>query len=414
MAQPEIKRETIARLLSCESAGSRRAVRGAHLLCRASAVEDYRRTYWEVVEISRLVATGEPPLDLELWAEGQELWESTARHLDARAVAQRELCRHRGLAAVAIRRARESVGGEAAEVERRARIAVAAIEGHIRKHGLARNAQDVLVLALGELANARRLTSHSEADAVLTKCQEIEVSLVSTEAWLLDLVLPLRRDQRRFDEALAAGERSLHLWTRERDPHQAACLRQAIASVHFEANEPELAIAEMQRAVRQLDPGRDPEAPHHARSNLAIIQVELNRHADALATLGLQPSDVAPRILARWHWVRARALRGSDEPESARADLSRALEIFGHLNDLKNQALLLGEDLVLMKELGLVRRLGRRARALAFALDQLERGREATMARKIADAADSVTIAALVALQDAMAAALRDRRPKDD
>ncbi len=414
MRQPEIKRGTIARMLSRELTGSRRLVRAGHSLCRTSEVEGYRRTYWEVVEISRLVATGEPPLDLELWDEGLRLWESIARHLNATAIVQLERCHHRGLAAVAIRQTRESLGGEAAEAERRAGIAVAAIKGHIHRKGLARNAQDVLALALGEYANARRLTSQAEADKVLTECQKMEVKLPSTKARLAELLLSLRRDQRRFEEALAGGGKALDLWNQQGDRHRAACMRQAIASVHFESDEPEVAIVEMERAVRELDPARDSAAPFYARNNLALLQVELNRHSDALATLGQRPSDVAPRVLARWCWMRARALRGSDQRESARAELSTAREIFVNLRDSKNQARVLAEDLVLMKELGLVRRLGRRARALAFALEQLERGREATMARKIAESADSTSLAAIVALQDAMAAAFRGRRPDDD
>ncbi len=408
----EIDVETMARMLTPGIAGERDA-EAAHILCRNSP-ELIRSRYWELVEIERLVCTEDYTLSWELWCDGRELWEGHAQHLEVSSAVNDSRLRHRGLAAVAIRESRRAVAGTAAEAQRCAGIAVAAIEGYLRGCGAIRGGQETLALALGEQANAQRLDSHALAALTLEKAQAAGARRGSTLALLHELSMVLHRDCRSFDDAIREGEKSLKLWNKEDDPHCEATARTILASVYSEKGEPELAMTEVRRALPDLDPLRDPTAVPRAHLGEALILVELGRHAEALTALDQVEPGEDRRMEARKAWIRGRALLAAGHLREARKALAQGQQIFETLGDLKNQVLVSAEDLVILREMGTLPGLDRQAASLASVLEILEWPREAQLARAVARNAGGATLRQVVALQEAIAAAVSQgsaRRP---
>jgi tetratricopeptide (TPR) repeat protein len=403
-----IEIEALARLLTPSIVGEPQA-RAAHLLCRDGS-ESTRSLYWELVEIERLVCTGDYALSYELWCGGRQLWEGLVEHLEPASIVNDGRFRHRGLAAVAIRESRRTVSGAAAEAQRCALIAVAAIEGYVQRRGSGGGARDVLALAVGELANTQRLNSFASAALTLENARSAGARRKSSLARLLEISMVLQRDRRLFGDALRDGKRAIELWRQEDDPHCAAMLRVLVAGVYSENGESEDAISELRQALLELDPLREPTAVTRTLLAEALFRVELGQCTEALSLLDQIEPGEDRRMEARQCWIRGRALRGIGDLAAAQEALAQGLRIFKELGDLKNQVVVLTEDLVIRREAGAQRGLSRRAAALASALETLEQPREAQLARAVARKAGGVTLQQVLALQKAIAAASQVRR----
>ncbi len=170
----------------------------------------------------------------------------------------------------------------------------------------------------GDFAPADELFSRSET---LTGERPLPPLL---EARRLDLLATLRREQRRFDEALDRLDRALIL---DRERRTAGRLRLKKAKVLEERGDLETAIVELRGATGESDAQREPRLLFWLRHNLADCLSKIGRFVEAKA---LVPE---VRALARRHggaldevrlrWIEGRIAAGLGRADEATAKLGQ-------------------------------------------------------------------------------------------
>ncbi|MFL6235992.1 MAG: tetratricopeptide repeat protein, partial [Thermoanaerobaculia bacterium] len=101
---------------------------------------------------------------------------------------------------------------------------------------------------------------------------------------LLDLKASLRRDQRRFEEALRLLRRAVELFTSLGERHRAGRSLVGLSIVFNQMGKALEAIPVLQRAIKLVDPEREPRLLLCARHNLAAYTASAGRFLEAQKT----------------------------------------------------------------------------------------------------------------------------------
>jgi tetratricopeptide (TPR) repeat protein len=179
--------------------------------------------------------------------------------------------------------------------------------------------------AWAHIGNARRIRSDlrgaeeafEKADAHLEKG-----TLESVErAIFLDFKASLRRDQRRFDEAMVLLHRAVSIFVQHGHRHRAGRSLVNMSTVqHFEGHL-EQAIPLLHQALELIDPEREPRLLLCARHNLIDDFAEMGRFLEAQAlyreTRTLYRDFPDPWAQNRRKWVRGKIANGLGQPRLA-------------------------------------------------------------------------------------------------
>jgi tetratricopeptide (TPR) repeat protein len=185
--------------------------------------------------------------------------------------------------------------------------------------------EDLRARAWSYLGNLRRIASDLEgAERAFETCyahlkkgtrEPIE------RAMFLDLRASLRRDQRRFQEAMRLLNRAADIFLRQGDRHRAGRSLVNLSTVHAVAGDTEQAIAILQRAVELIDPATDERLLLSASHNLIDYLTSLERFIEARGlyrnTRPLYEKYEAAGFSNLRRWVKAKIERGLGQLESA-------------------------------------------------------------------------------------------------
>lgn len=167
---------------------------------------------------------------------------------------------------------------------------------------------------------------------------------------LLDLEASLRRDQRRFEEAL-------HLLEEARGVSR--CPGHTLLNKGFTLEvmgEYERAVEVLHQAEGVVEQQGDPRLSYMRKFNLAVNLTHLGRYAEAAALLG-QVRELATELgdrvfLIRTTWLEGRIAAGLGQLEEARALLAQARQAFAEWESSYDVVLALLEEAALLLEAG--------------------------------------------------------------
>lgn len=175
--------------------------------------------------------------------------------------------------------------------------------------------QDLCGRAWSELANCHRLSSdHARAERALLKAEAcLRESYDRLEhARLFNLKAALRKDQRRFEKALALRDRAIAIYKRFDDQHSLGKTLNNKANDYLDMGEPEAAIESLRQAVRLLDPMIEPRAVLAAHHNLVLALLLQDRVVEASEAFSQFESLYREDLWSqtRRQWVRGRIAAG--------------------------------------------------------------------------------------------------------
>jgi tetratricopeptide (TPR) repeat protein len=186
------------------------------------------------------------------------------------------------------------------------------------------------------LGNARRLRSDlagaEEAFASALRHLRRGSGDLLERAVVLDLQASLRRDQRRFADAMRLLVRALRAYRDLGENHRAGRLLVKMSTLHEHAGEPERAIPLLSEALELLDPEREPRALLAAHHNLVTNLAEAGRFMEAHKLL-IQTRPLYARFDDGWtrhrrSWVEGRIAQGLGQLREAEIHLRAARDGF--------------------------------------------------------------------------------------
>jgi len=172
---------------------------------------------------------------------------------------------------------------------------------------------------------------------------------LSLKARLLQYMASLYNHEGKYGDAIALAQESGGI---SQDIGETLLLGQALiieSMAHLYGGDPECAIKPLRKALRSIDPVKDPELLFAAYHNLANCYLDLNNPEEVLTirrqlrNLRIQPKYAT--ILSRAAWQEGRLLRSQGCLEAAAAALIRAREGFTELK-LPLEIAILSQDLV--------------------------------------------------------------------
>ena len=144
----------------------------------------------------------------------------------------------------------------------------------------------------------------------------------------LDLQASLRRDQRRFSEALGLLRKAVSLFLRSGDKHRAGRSLVKMATVHHEEGQPEESIPLLYQALGFVDPEQEPRLLLCAHHNLIAYLAASGRFVEAgdryQQARPLYRSFAEPWVQNRRKWAKGKIERGLGNPRRAEALLLAA------------------------------------------------------------------------------------------
>jgi tetratricopeptide (TPR) repeat protein len=209
--------------------------------------------------------------------------------------------------------------------------------------------------AWASIANGCRLRSDLDSAekamaTALSMLREDGGDLIE-RAILLELKASLRRDQRRFDDAMSLLDRAYAIFLDHDNRHRAGRALIKKATVHHAAGTPELAIPILYHAIDLIDAEREPFLALCLWHNLIDDLAELGRFATARRLL----SRAAPLyrrfqqtvIESRREWVEGKIALGLGQAREAECHLVKARDFFLQA-EIPYDAALVSLDLVLL------------------------------------------------------------------
>jgi transcriptional regulator with XRE-family HTH domain len=213
--------------------------------------------------------------------------------------------------------------------------------------------------AWAHVSNARRVCSDlTGAEAAMVRARKLWEAGEAGDpgylnaAWMPWIEAALRRDQRRFPEALRRIETALAL-----DPGE---LKGEIlltkARIHETLGDPESSTAALYEAAPLIDPGREPRNAFGLRFNLLVDLCHLERFGEAEPRLP-EVRALAERLgeeldLTRVVWLEGKVAAGLGRLAKARGAFEQARRVFGQRELTFNYALVSLELAVLLLEQG--------------------------------------------------------------
>jgi tetratricopeptide (TPR) repeat protein len=240
-------------------------------------------------------------------------------------------------------------------------------------------------LARGHSANALRVSGNLKpADAALADAQRLwnagsDPDSVLDPGRLLDLEASLRRDQRRFEEALAALDEALVVG---RSPARLLINKGFTLEV---MGDYERAVKTLLQAAPLVESLGDSRLLYMMRFNLAVNFTHINRYDGAAELLGKVRELAASRgdenEMIRIVWLEGRIAAGFGRHADALKLLQQARREFCHRNMVADAALALLEEACLLLSDG--KSVGKLAKELAWLLDSKGVHREALAALRL-------------------------------
>jgi tetratricopeptide (TPR) repeat protein len=242
--------------------------------------------------------------------------------------------------------------------------------------------------AWAHIGNARRVRSDLQgaeeaferADAHLRKG-----SLESIErAIFLDFKASLRRDQRRFDEAMRLLHRAASIFLQHGHRHRAGRSLVNLATVRNHSGSAEQAIPILQQALELIDPEQEPRLLLCTRHNLIDYLASSGRYLEAQGlyreTRPLYRDFPDPWAQNRRKWVRGKIARGLGQPRLAESLFTAARDGFVKEGIPYDTALVSLEIATLYAEQGRTQDLKRLAQEMLPIFSSLQVHREALAA----------------------------------
>ncbi len=172
------------------------------------------------------------------------------------------------------------------------------------------------------------------------------------QAWLPGLEAALRRDQRRFPEALKRIDEALAL-----DPGELRCqILLTKAQIHETLGDPETSTAALLEAATLVNPSKEPRHAFGVRFNLLVNLCHLERFVEAEPRLP-EVKELAERLgeeldRTRVVWLEAKIAAGLGRTEEAKAAFEQARQVFRRRTLAFDYALVTLELAVLLLEQG--------------------------------------------------------------
>jgi tetratricopeptide (TPR) repeat protein len=252
----------------------------------------------------------------------------------------------------------------------------------------ARLTEDYRGRAWSHIGNARRVRSDlhgaeeafENADACLRKGSQESVE----RAIFLDLKASLRRDQRRFDDAMRLLHRAVSIFAQHGHRHRAGRSLVNMATVRNHAGNPEAGIPLLKQAVELIDPEQEPRLLLCARHNLIDYLASSDRIHDAQGlyreTRPLYRDFPDAWAQNRRKWVRGKIARGLGQPRMAESLFQAARDGFIEEGIPYDTALVSLELATLYAEQGRTEDLKRLAQEMLPIFSSLQIHREALAA----------------------------------
>lgn len=246
--------------------------------------------------------------------------------------------RHRsfGLAELLLARCREAWNDDPAQAEELATMALDIADLlDPELHGGA-FVSDLRAQAWAYVGNARRIRSDLVRVDEAFQVADILLQRGSGDpleaAHLLELKASLRRDQRRFAEAIALLDQAIRIYRSAGEEHRSGRALIKKATVFAQAGSPEESIPLLEEAARRVDPGRDARLPLCIQHNLATYLKDAGRPWEAR---GLLPKvrrlsrKLGNRLdLLRLTWLEGSIAESLDQVEEAKTAFEQARQGF--------------------------------------------------------------------------------------
>jgi tetratricopeptide (TPR) repeat protein len=221
---------------------------------------------------------------------------------------------------------RQSERAAADDPQKAIALAEAALKAAERTPGPAPRRRRAEGYAWAHVGNARRVANdHEGGDAAFSAYQEAWKAGAEDDDGFFDPALPLdleaslRRDERRFDEALRLHDRALAV----APPGSVAYVLLNKAFTLEQAGRYERAVATLRKAARHVDAEREPRQLCVLQFNLATNLAHLDRYAEAEALVAeVQEMALASGYeidLIRVVWLAGRVAAGLDRRQDATA-----------------------------------------------------------------------------------------------
>lgn len=252
----------------------------------------------------------------------------------------------------------------------------------------ARMIADYQARAWAHIGNARRVRSDlrgaeeafDRADAYLRKGSQESVE----RAIFLDFKASLRRDQRRFDEAIRLLRRAVPIFLQHGHRHRAGRSIVNLSTVHHIAGDIEQAVPLLHQALTLIDPEQEPRLLLCTRHNLIDDLAEMGRFLEA-QTLYRESRPLYRDFPDAWvqnrrKWVRGKIARGLGQQRLAESLFLAARDGFVGEGIPYDTALVSLELASLYAEQGRTEDLKRLAREMLPIFSSLQIHREALAA----------------------------------
>lgn len=216
--------------------------------------------------------------------------------------------------------------------------------------------QELIALTLAHKANASRAVGDlPAAEALFQRVQQLawRPADLNVAAEISGFLGSLRRDQRRFDEAIRHLRRAIRLFRVLGDSTLAAAHMLVLGYTHYFLDDCESAIAITHGALEQLDPHHQERLYLCARHNLTLYHCGAGRYREAEQDL-LQDMPMYSRHLESWpqlalvvDWLAGRIALGLGRQQEAE-DLLKTAQRLGEQTGFTYDAAMVCLDLALL------------------------------------------------------------------